>query len=211
MVYQGERPDSSRSVSSTWAGVSAGVQGAGEDPTDQAALESADPDARAPFVATILAGWSATWRWCSPTPLTGSPAPKRLSSKNQRWAQMVTARKRRCPEASELADSPPGRRARGFCAARAPPPRAQLSFTNADGHRFQAILTDLAGDHSAPIESKDFGFARCPSPSFGMNAVWPELVFPAHDLSTSGRRRRPTSFSGRWTKLRLASSPASFR
>ena len=76
-------------------------------------------------------------------------------------------------------------------------PGAQLSFTDADGHRFQAVLTDQAGSDIASIErrhrarargedqiraDKDTGLARLPFREFGMNAVWLELVGIAHDL-----------------------------
>jgi Transposase DDE domain group 1 len=76
-------------------------------------------------------------------------------------------------------------------------PGAQLSFTDADGHRFQAILTDQAGTDIAAIEcrhrararaedqirhDKDTGLARLPFREFALNAVWLELVGIAHDL-----------------------------
>ncbi len=77
-----------------------------------------------------------------------------------------------------------------------PHPGAQLSFTDHDGHRFQAILTDQAGA-IAPLErrhrararvedqirdDKDTGLSKLPFRSFDMNAVWLELVGIAHDL-----------------------------
>jgi len=78
-----------------------------------------------------------------------------------------------------------------------PHPGAQLSFTDHDGHRFQAILTDQAGTEIAAIErrhrararvedqirdDKDTGLQKLPFRSFDMNAVWLELVLIAHDL-----------------------------
>jgi hypothetical protein len=78
-----------------------------------------------------------------------------------------------------------------------PHPGAQLSFTDADGHRFQAILTDQGGDDVAALErrhrararaedqiadDKDTGLAKLPFRAFAMNAVWLELVLIAHDL-----------------------------
>ena len=78
-----------------------------------------------------------------------------------------------------------------------PHPGAQLSFTDADGHRFQAILTDQADTDIAAIErrhrarahaedqiaaDKDTGLAKLPFRGFAMNAVWLELVLVAHDL-----------------------------
>jgi hypothetical protein len=71
-----------------------------------------------------------------------------------------------------------------------PHPGAQLSFTDADGHRFQAILTDRAGD-AAQLEREHRARARCedrircakqmglellPFANFEMNAVGMELV-----------------------------------
>ena len=78
-----------------------------------------------------------------------------------------------------------------------PHPGAQLSFSDGDGHRFQAILTDQTGSAIAAIErrhrararvedqirdDKDTGLAKMPFKAFAMNAVWLELVLIAHDL-----------------------------
>lgn len=80
-----------------------------------------------------------------------------------------------------------------------PHPGAQLSFTDEDGHRFQAILTDQAGPDIASIErnhrararvenqisdAKDNGLSNLPFKSFEMNQVWLEIVTIAHDLLT---------------------------
>ena len=77
-----------------------------------------------------------------------------------------------------------------------PHPGAQLSFTDADGHRFQAILTDRAGE-AADLEREHRARARCedrircakqiglellPFGDFHMNAVWLELVLIAQLL-----------------------------
>jgi len=75
-------------------------------------------------------------------------------------------------------------------------PGAQLSFTDHDGHRFQAILTDQAGeiaaverDHRgrARVEDhirndKDTGMRNMPFRDFEHNRVWLQLVLIAHDL-----------------------------
>ena len=75
-------------------------------------------------------------------------------------------------------------------------PGAQLSFTDHDGHRFQAILTDqpdlvatLERDHRgrARVEDhirndKDTGMHNMPFRDFEHNRVWLELVRIAHDL-----------------------------
>jgi Transposase DDE domain group 1 len=77
-----------------------------------------------------------------------------------------------------------------------PHPGAQLSFSDTDGHRFQAILTDQAGE-AAEIErthrararvedrircAKETGMRKLPFSDFQMNAVWLELVLMAQDL-----------------------------
>jgi len=76
-------------------------------------------------------------------------------------------------------------------------PGAQLAFTDHDGHRFQAILTDQPDEDIAAIEcryrararvedqirnDKDTGLAKLPFREFALNAVWLELVLIAHDL-----------------------------
>ena len=75
-------------------------------------------------------------------------------------------------------------------------PGAQLSFTDHDGHRFQAILTDQPGDVAdverhhrarARVEDhirndKDTGLRNMPFRDFEHNRVWLQLVLIAHDL-----------------------------
>jgi len=75
-------------------------------------------------------------------------------------------------------------------------PGAQLSFTDIDGHRFQAILTDQTGplavierDHRgrARVEDhirndKDTGLRNMPFRDFAHNQVWLAVVALAHDL-----------------------------
>jgi hypothetical protein len=78
-----------------------------------------------------------------------------------------------------------------------PHPGAQLSFTDHDGYRFQAILTDQPDENIALIESrhrqhahvedrirddKDTGLAKLPFKAFALNEVWLEIVMLAHDL-----------------------------
>jgi hypothetical protein len=78
-----------------------------------------------------------------------------------------------------------------------PHPGAQLSFTDVDGHRFQATLTDLVGDavelerlHRARANAEDrvraakqTGLENLPFREFALNAVWVELSMIAQDLS----------------------------
>jgi DDE family transposase len=78
-----------------------------------------------------------------------------------------------------------------------PHPGAQMSFTDHDGHRFQAILTDQRDPDIAYLEArhrgharvedgirtgKDTGMAKLPFRAFAMNAVWLELSLIAQDL-----------------------------
>jgi Transposase DDE domain group 1 len=77
-----------------------------------------------------------------------------------------------------------------------PHPGAQLSFTDHDGHRFLATLTDLAGDavelerlHRARAGAEDrvraakqTGLQNLPFRDFDHNAVWLEISLIAQDL-----------------------------
>jgi DDE family transposase len=78
-----------------------------------------------------------------------------------------------------------------------PHPGAQLSFTDHDGYRFQAILTDQPDPDIAVLErrhrqrarvedrirdDKDTGLAKLPFKEFALNEVWLEIVLLAHDL-----------------------------
>jgi Transposase DDE domain group 1 len=78
-----------------------------------------------------------------------------------------------------------------------PHPGAQLSFTDHDGHRFQAILTDQGDTDIAYLEArhrgharvedrikagKDTGMEKLPFRDFAMNAIWLELSLIAQDL-----------------------------
>jgi hypothetical protein len=78
-----------------------------------------------------------------------------------------------------------------------PHPGAQLSFTDRDGYRFQAILTDQDDQDIAVLEcrhrqhahvedrirdDKDTGLSKLPFKEFALNEVWLEIVMLAHDL-----------------------------
>jgi hypothetical protein len=78
-----------------------------------------------------------------------------------------------------------------------PHPGAQLTFTDVDGHRFQAFVTDLAERDIAYLEAlyrgrgraerricdnKDTGLANLPSWSFSINQTWLQLTLIAMDL-----------------------------
>jgi hypothetical protein len=78
-----------------------------------------------------------------------------------------------------------------------PHPGAQLSFTDADGYRFQAIPTDQSDPDIAALErrhrerarvedriraAKDCGLENLPFRDFDANAVWLELVLADQEL-----------------------------
>ncbi len=88
-------------------------------------------------------------------------------------------------------------RARLIIRRERPHPGAQLSFTDHDGYRFQAILTDQPDPNIAVLEcrhrqhahvedrirdDKDTGLAKFPFKQFALNEVWLEIVMLAHDL-----------------------------
>ena len=97
----------------------------------------------------------------------------------------------------ELDLSPWPKGARVIVRRERPHPGAQLSFTDHDGHRFQAILTDLPDEDIAALErrhrararvedriraAKDTGLANLPFRDFDANQVWLELVLAAQAL-----------------------------
>jgi hypothetical protein len=78
-----------------------------------------------------------------------------------------------------------------------PHPGARLSFSDHDGHRFQATLTDQPDPHIAALErrhrararvedriraAKNCGLANLPFRDFDANAVWLELVLTAQHV-----------------------------
>jgi hypothetical protein len=84
-----------------------------------------------------------------------------------------------------------------------PHPGAQLRFSDADGHRFTAILTNTQGGQLADLElrhrrharvedrirtGKDTGLRNLPFHDLAHNAVWLELVALAQDLLAHTQR-----------------------
>jgi hypothetical protein len=78
-----------------------------------------------------------------------------------------------------------------------PHPGAQLSFTDHNGYRFQAVLTDQLDENITVLEcrhrqhahvedrirdDKDTGLSKFPFKEFALNEVWLEIVMLAHDL-----------------------------
>jgi hypothetical protein len=95
----------------------------------------------------------------------------------------------------DLAGWPPGTRA--ICRREDPHPGAQLSFTDADGHRFQVFITDQPDLDAATLElrhrrrarvedrircGKATGLRNLPFDLLRRNQVWLELVLTAQDL-----------------------------
>jgi hypothetical protein len=84
-----------------------------------------------------------------------------------------------------------------ICRRERPHPGAQLSFSDADGHRFQCFITDQDGEDIAALEAlhrqhaevedrvktlKATGAGHLPFHSFKANAAWFELSLTAHDI-----------------------------
>jgi Transposase DDE domain group 1 len=97
----------------------------------------------------------------------------------------------------DLAGWPAGTRA--LCRREWPHPGAQLSFTDADGHRFQVFVTDQDDPDVARLElrhrqrarvedrircGKATGLRNLPFDLWRRNAVWLELVLAACDLTS---------------------------
>jgi hypothetical protein len=100
-----------------------------------------------------------------------------------------------------LAAWPAGTRA--LCRRERPHPGAQLSFSDAGGHRFQVVLTNQQGGRIARLEqvhrqraaiedaircAKASGLRNLPFRAYAMNAAWLELVLCACDLLAWTRR-----------------------
>jgi Transposase DDE domain group 1 len=98
--------------------------------------------------------------------------------------------------ALDLSGWPAGTRA--ICRREDPHPGAQLSFTDADGHRFQVFITDQSDPDVATLElrhrrrarvedrirgAKATGLRNLPFDRWRRNAVWLELVLMACDLT----------------------------
>ncbi len=96
---------------------------------------------------------------------------------------------------------PPGTRA--LCRRERPHPGAQLSFSDADGHRFQVMLTNQQGKRIARLEqlhrqraaiedaircAKASGLRNLPFHAYALNAAWLELVLCGCDLLAWARR-----------------------
>lgn len=127
-----------------------------------------------------------------------------LGVPRRRWRRAVTADgsdEREGAEVAEITDLvdlsrwPTGTRA--IARREEPHPGAQLTFTDADGHRYQVFITDLADADVAYLEAlqrgrgraeklicalKDTGLAKLPSADFVINEAWLTVALIAHDL-----------------------------
>jgi len=101
----------------------------------------------------------------------------------------------------DLSAWPQGTRA--LCRRERPHPGAQLSFSDAGGHRFQVMLTNQQGSRLARLEQvhrqraaiedaircgKASGLRGLPFRAYAMNAAWLELVLVGVDLLAWTRR-----------------------
>jgi Transposase DDE domain group 1 len=101
----------------------------------------------------------------------------------------------------DLSAWPEGTRA--ICRRERPHPGAQLSFSDAGGHRFQVLLTNQQGRRIARLEqvhrqraaiedsircAKASGLRNLPFRAYAMNAAWLELVLTGIDLLAWTRR-----------------------
>jgi len=92
---------------------------------------------------------------------------------------------------------------RAICRRERPHPGAQLSFSDAGGHRFQVILTNQKGSRIARLEqvhrrraavedaircAKASGLRNLPFRAYAMNAAWLELVLCGIDLLSWTKR-----------------------
>jgi Transposase DDE domain group 1 len=127
-----------------------------------------------------------------------------LGCPSRRWRPAVSAdgaEERAGAEVAEITDLvdlarwPEGTRA--IARREEPHPGAQLTFTDADGHRFQVFITDQADADIAYLEAlqrgrgraeklicnaKDTGLANLPSADFAINYAWLTVALMAHDL-----------------------------
>jgi hypothetical protein len=127
-----------------------------------------------------------------------------LAVPEHRWRSAVTADgsdERDGAEVAEITDLvdlsrwPEGTRA--VTRREQPHPGAQLTFTDADGHRFQVFITDQTDGDIAYLEAlhrgrgraeklignlKDTGLGNLPSADFAINAAWLTVALIAHDL-----------------------------
>jgi hypothetical protein len=127
-----------------------------------------------------------------------------LAVPKRRWRPAISADgidEREGAEVAEITDLvelshwPTGTRA--IARREEPHPGAQLTFTDANGLRYQVFITDLPDGDVAYLEAlqrgrgraeklicdlKDTGLSNLPSADFAINAAWMAVALVAHDL-----------------------------
>lgn len=127
-----------------------------------------------------------------------------LATPKRRWIPAITAdgsEERDGAEVAEITDLldlslwPEGTRA--IARREVPHPGAQLTFTDAEGLRYQVFITDLPDADVAYLEAlqrgrgraeklicdlKATGLANLPSAEFAINEAWVTVALMAHDL-----------------------------
>jgi hypothetical protein len=135
------------------------------------------PDTQAAVLAVPDDGWSAAYN------IDGDP-------RDGAWVAEIT-------DMLDLSKWPHGSRV--TIRRERPHPGAQLRFTDADGHRFTAFITDTTGGQLADLEvhhrsharvedrircGKDTGLRNFPCRGYAENKAWLELSLTAADLLT---------------------------
>ncbi len=127
-----------------------------------------------------------------------------LTVPKRRWRPAITADgsdEREGAEVAEITDlvdlSRWPARTRAIARREQPHPGAQLTFTDADGLRYQVFITDLADADVAYLEAlqrgrgraeklicdaKATGLSNLPSAEFAINEAWVTVALMAHDL-----------------------------
>ena len=136
-----------------------------------------DPDTQAAILSVPEPGWTAAYD------IDGE-------ARDGAWVAEIT-------DLLDLSAWPEG--CRVIIRRERPHPGAQLRFTDADGHRFTAFITDTPGGQLADREvrhrsharvedrircGKDTGLRNLPCRGFAENKVWLELCLTAADLLT---------------------------
>ena len=127
--------------------------------------------------------------------ILATPAERWLATTSQDGAERPNGEVCEITASLELSTWPTGSRV--LVRRERPHPGAQLSFTDHDGYRFQATLTDHSDPDIAELErrhraragvedqirnDKDTGLRNLPFRDFEHNRVWLQLVLLAHDL-----------------------------
>jgi DDE family transposase len=142
-------------------------------------------------------------------PLTADVARAVVCVPERAWTPAITQdcdlrEGAECAELTDLLDlSSWPRGTRAICRREDPHPGAQLTFSDASGHRFQVFVTDSSDPDLAYLEArhrgharvenriraaKDSGLSNLPLRTFASNEVWLALVLMAADLVAWAQR-----------------------